>query len=250
MSSYTGGRIRAIDALRGLCVVLMCGHHLLYDLAAFLGAPWWIFTNPVLDVLHYIFAGCFILLSGVSSRFSRSNLRRGGKLLAVALAFTLVTWLGDLLGERLLGQKPGILIVFGVLHMLAVCMLFYGLTRRFWDKLPDWFMAVFCVLAVVFTARLANGVAVERPNWLFPFGLIAEGFYSADYFPLLPWLFVFLFGTWLGEKIREGKLPERFYTFDVPFFPAVGRHALLIYIIHQPALLLLILGLGAILGIL
>ena len=135
MSSYTGGRIRAIDALRGLCVVLMCGHHLLYDLAAFLGAPWWIFTNPVLDVLHYIFAGCFILLSGVSSRFSRSNLRRGGKLLAVALAFTLVTWLGDLLGERLLGQKPGILIVFGVLHMLAVCMLFYGLTRRFWDKL-------------------------------------------------------------------------------------------------------------------
>ena len=68
MSSYSGGRIQAIDALRGLCVVLMCCHHFLYDLAAFLGAPWWIFTNPVLDVLHYFFAGCFILLSGVSSR--------------------------------------------------------------------------------------------------------------------------------------------------------------------------------------
>ena len=47
MSSYSGGRIQAIDALRGFCVVLMCFHHFFYDLAAFLGAPWWIFSNPV-----------------------------------------------------------------------------------------------------------------------------------------------------------------------------------------------------------
>ena len=250
MSSYTGGRILAMDALRGLCVVLMCCHHFLYDLAAFLGAPWWIFTNPVLDVLHYFFAGCFILLSGVSSRFSRSNLRRGGKLLAVALALTAVTWLGDYLGGKLLGQEPGVLIVFGVLHLLAVCMLFYGFTHKLWDRLPDPIMVILCVLGTAPTAKLANGVYLPRGKWLFPFGLITEGFYSADYFPLLPWVFVFLFGTWLGEKIRAGKLPERFYTFSVPFFPAVGRHALLIYILHQPALLLLTLGIGAIFGIL
>ncbi len=250
MSSYTGGRIQAMDALRGLCVVLMCIHHFLYDLAAFLGAPWWIFTNPVLDVLHYFFAGCFILLSGVSSRFSRSNPVRGAKLLAIALALTLVTWLGDTLGGKLMGQEPGVLIIFGVLHMLAVCMLFYGVIRRLWDRLPDWAMVLFCVLATVLTARLANGVRVEKPEWLFPFGFVTAAFYSADYFPLFPWLFVFLFGTWLGGKIRAGKLPERFYTYRISFFPAVGRHALLIYVVHQPALLLLTLGIGAILGIL
>ncbi len=250
MSSYSGGRIQAIDALRGFCVVLMCFHHFFYDLAAFLGAPWWIFSNPVFNVLHYIFAGCFILLSGVSSRFSRSNLRRGGILLLIALALTAVTWLGDHLGGKLLGWEPGVLIVCGVLHMLAVCMLFYGFTHRFWDRLPDWVMILFCVLAAVLTARLANGVLIDGPEWLFPFGFIAEGFYSADYFPLFPWLFVFLFGTWLGEKIRAGKLPEGFYTYRVPFFPAVGRHALLIYILHQPVLLLITLGIGAMFGIL
>ena len=86
MSRPAGERIQSIDALRGLCVVLMCIHHLLYDLAAFLGAPWWLFDNPVFRILHYIFAGCFIFLSGLSSRFSRSNTKRGLKVIAIALA--------------------------------------------------------------------------------------------------------------------------------------------------------------------
>jgi uncharacterized membrane protein len=250
MNSYSGGRIQAMDALRGLCVVLMCAHHFLYDLAAFLHAPWWIFTNPVLDVLHWFFAGCFILLSGVSSRFSRSNVRRGVKVLAIALALTAVTLLGEWGARRFLGEKVDIRILFGVLHMLGVCMVVYGLTRRLWDRLPDWVMIVFCVLGTVLTARLAPGVQIPGPEWLFPVGFFTENFFSADYFPMFPWLFVFLFGTWLGGKIREGKLPERFYTYSVPFFPGVGRHALLIYVVHQPVLLLLTLGIGAIFGIL
>ena len=250
MTRYAGGRIQSVDALRGLCVVLMCFHHFFYDLAAFLGAPWWIFNNPVFNVLHYIFAGCFILLSGVSSRFSRSNLKRGAKLLAIALALTLVTLGGEWLGKRLMGEELYIRILFGVLHMLSLCMLFYGLTHKLWDKLPDWFMAPLCVFSVVLTARLTNGLLVTGPAWAFPFGFITEYFYSADYFPLLPWLFVFLLGTWLGGKIKAGKLPEKFYTAQFPFFPRVGRRALLVYILHQPALVLLTLGIGALFGIL
>ena len=62
-------RIELMDALRGLAVCLMVLHHFLYDLCEFLGAPWWLFTNPVFDVLHYFFAGLFIFLSGISSDF-------------------------------------------------------------------------------------------------------------------------------------------------------------------------------------
>lgn len=78
-------RIELMDALRGLAVCLMVLHHFLYDLCEFLGAPWWLFTNPVFDVLHYFFAGLFIFLSGISSDFSRSNLKRGAKAMALAL---------------------------------------------------------------------------------------------------------------------------------------------------------------------
>jgi uncharacterized membrane protein len=243
-------RIQSIDALRGLCVVLMCVHHLLYDLCAFLGAPWWLFSNPVFDALHYCFAGCFILLSGVSSRFSRSNIRRGGKVMAVALALTLLTWAGDRLALRFLGEELGILIVFGVLHLLGFCMLFYGLTRKLWDRLPDWLAPALYILLIVLLRRCTNGGYATDSPWLFPFGFVRADFASADYFPILPWVFVFLLGAWLGEKIRQHRFPEWFYTAQFPFFPKVGRHALLIYILHQPILAGLTLLIGAIFGIL
>lgn len=245
-----GERIQSIDALRGLCVVLMCIHHLLYDIAAFLGAPWWIFTNPVLDVLHYLFAGCFIFLSGVSSRFSRSNIRRGLKLLVIALLLTLVTRLGDFIGERFFGEKPGIFISFGVLHLLSLCMLFYGLTRRLWDRLPRWLLALIALAGIIATAKLVNGIVGTESRMLFPVGLIREDFYSADYFPLFPWIFVFLGGTLAGGLIRERRFPEKFYTAKFRFFPAVGRHALLIYILHQPVLAGLTVLAGVLTGIL
>lgn len=186
-------RIELMDALRGLAVCLMVLHHFLYDLCAFLGAPWWLFTNPVFDVLHYFFAGLFIFLSGISSDFSRSNLKRGAKAMALALGITLVTYFMDMT------------IVFGVLHLLASCMLLFGLTRGFWEALPAWVLPVLCLALIFLTAPCADGVTTQTPQlWLF--GFTTPDFASADYFPLLPWFFVFLLGH-LGRALCQGGPP-------------------------------------------
>ena len=182
-------RIELMDALRGLAVCLMVLHHFLYDLCAFLGAPWWLFTNPVFDVLHYFFAGLFIFLSGISSDFSRSNLKRGAKAMALALGITLVTYFMDMT------------IVFGVLHLLASCMLLFGLTRKLWEALPAWVLPVLCLALIFLTAPCADGVTTQTPQlWLF--GFTTPDFASADYFPLLPWFFVFLLGAWAGRYVK------------------------------------------------
>lgn len=216
-------RIELIDALRGLAVILMVLHHFLFDLVEFLGAPEWLFSNPVFNILHYIFAGVFIVLSGVSSNFSRSNLKRGLQTLAAALLISGVTYLM---------KTP---IVFGVLHLLAFCMLFYGVTHKFWEKLPKAVMPVFCVLGTVISAYCVANIEMESTHlWLF--GWTAPDFVSYDYFPLFPWIFIFLFGTWLGSYIKAGKFPDWFYKTKVPVLPAVGRHALIIYLAHQPVL--------------
>lgn len=216
-------RIQSIDALRGLAVVLMVIHHFLYDLCAFLGAPWWLFSNPVFDFLHYIFAGVFIVLSGVSSRFSRSNIKRGVIVLVVAMVITLVTWFMDM---------P---IRFGVLHLLGVCMVFYGITHKLWESIPAKLMPMLCVLLLIISALAVKYISIDSEH-LWMFGWYTDDFYSSDYFPLFPWMFAFLFGTWAGKYIREGRLPEKFYTFTMPVLPQIGRKALIIYIVHQPVL--------------
>lgn len=218
-------RIDIIDALRGLAVILMVCHHALYDLVEFLGAPSWIFSNPVFDILRYFFAGLFIFLSGVSSQFSRSNTKRGLKVFAIALLLTIVTSLPFV-------NQP---IRFGVLHLLGFCMVFYGLTRKVWDQIPREIAPVIYIVLIVGTALAVNLIPINV-NWLWMFGWIQPGFFSADYFPILPWLFVFLLGTWAGFYIIENKLPKWFYEKQIAVLPAVGKKALLIYILHQPVL--------------
>ena len=222
-------RIEIIDALRGLSVVLMVIHHFLYNLAEFLGAPWWLFTNPVFDVLHYFFAGLFLFLSGVSSRFSRSNIKRGIIASILAMVISAVTY------------YMGMPIWFGVLHLLGFSMLFFGLTKNLWDMIPRKAASVLFFAAIVAGALATGRVSVTSEagwmrNIISIIGWPQPDFISYDYFPLLPWLFVFLLGTWAGLYIVERKLPEWFYELKPPFFPAIGRKALVIYILHQPVL--------------
>jgi len=217
-------RVDLIDALRGLAVVLMVMHHFAYDLVVYAGAPVWLFTNPVIDFFHYIFAGLFIFLSGVSYRFSRSNIKRGLRVLAAALLITAVTHLPFI-------DAP---IIFGILHLLSFCMLFYGLTRRLWDAIPRKIAPILYIALIVGTAIAVSYPVKGAGLWIF--GWVQEGFYSADYFPLFPWLFVFLLGTWAGAYVVEGRLPAWFYEFTMPFFPAVGRRSFIIYLVHQPVL--------------
>ena len=67
-------------------------------------------------------------------------------------------------------------------------------------------------------------------------GFTAPGFYSADYFPLFPWLFLFLVGTALGGWCLEHR-ESKILTASLPgALTWPGRYSLLIYVLHQPVL--------------
>jgi len=228
-------RIQIIDAVRGFAVTLMVIHHAFYSAAAFLDAPWWLYRNPVFNVLQFFFIGLFIFISGVSSRFSKGNVERGSIVVVIAVLITYVTVRMDM---------P---IYFGILHLLGVFMIFYGLTRKLWDKIPrniaPYIYIVFFIAAAL--AKVYLSPTSENPvlrDLLSVFGWLQDGFINFDNQTILPWIFMFLFGTWAGEYIREGKFPAWFYDTKVPFFPFVGRNALVIYVLHQPVLLGIMIG--------
>ena len=239
MESSNKKRIDSIDAMRGLAVVLMVIHHFLLDLVLLCGAPWYLFSNPVFDFLHYIFAGLFVFLSGVTSRFSRSNLKRGAKCFAIAMALTLVTSLPVI-------DQP---IRFGVLHLLGFSMLFYGIAGKALDKIPRIVMPFLYVALLLGSQLLVTRTDIGgAARYLFMLGWLYPGFYSADYFPIFPWLFVFLLGTWAGIYIKERRLPNKFYTFTCLILPDIGRHAMIVYILHQPVFYGFIYGIKFLMG--
>ena len=232
-------RIEIIDALRGLATVLMVIHHLLYNLTAFLGAPEWLFHNPVFEFLQYIFAGLFILLSGVSSRFSRGNVERGAIVVVLAMVITYVT------------NRMDMPIWFGILHLLGFSMMFFGLTQKLWDFVPKKFPPIIFISFIVISLFMKANFHFASGNiWLRDMlnvlGWPSSDFRSFDYFPLFPWVFVFLLGTWLGIYIRDRKFPGWFYEVKVPLFPAIGKKTLIIYVLHQPVLYALVMAIAAI----
>jgi len=219
-------RIEALDVLRGALILGMIADHILYDCVVYLDVPYRFFDNPIRLTLHYIGSFLFILLSGASSSVSRSNWKRGAQLGAIALGVTLATWIVD----------PGAFIIFGILHCLAVCTLLYALARPAIDRIPRSVQSLLWVVLFLVTFPLAEGYRIYTPG-LWIFGFPDQTFFSADYFPLLPWIFAYLLGTWAGDIIFGQGLPAWFYSIRCDRLAWVGRHSLIIYLAHQPVIL-------------
>lgn len=240
-------RIGLMDDLRGFCVFCMIFYHgflLAYDFfGVAAGLEAYNFFKPV----QPLFAGTFILLCGISCRLSHSNWERGAKLLGVALAINLAT-IVILPNLHVFGMDfSGSEIWFGILDLLAVCILLFAATHKVIDLLPPaagaFLMAVFYYITrgiqnfkIGFPGELEATLPVSWQGhfWTFPLGFHGPQFWSADYFPLLPWMFLFFAGAYLGIYIQEGDLPA--FTYRSLFRPVnwLGRHALLVYVIHVP----------------
>ena len=243
-------RIPILDTLRGLSVTLMVVYHGFFTFIYMFGglyiqqnSTYWrpiiqnlynAFHSPLLLFLEPFFAGLFIVIAGICCNFSKSNLRRGliafsfGMLLTVVTVFLLPT-----AGEYFGFDFSGIDIYFGILHLLGFCMIFYGLLGRWISKLPWPFMFLWLTLFAVTYPLIEMRFSV--PNLYF-LGFADANYTYADHFPILPWIFLFLFGVSVGRLIKEHKFPSWFYKIGFTPLSFVGRHSLLIYMAHQPVI--------------
>ena len=177
----------------------------------------------------------FFLLSGLCATLGSRPVRRGAVVLGAGLICTAVTLAG-----RALGMLPDYMVIrFGVLHCLGACMLLWPVFR----KLPVWLLAVLGVGLAVLGIYLTRCVMVEFSGfaWL---GLLYPSYSSADYFPLLPYLGFFLLGAVLGRLLyakKESLLPQGETIWVFRALRWCGRHSLILYLLHQPLLMLLFL---------
>jgi len=243
-----GPRFWEIDAVRGAAVVMMVTFHTVFSLDFFgavaldLATGFWRFFALATATLFIAIAGLSLSVSSARAAavldrrgIALKNLRRGAGLFLVGMGITLVTWL----------LLPGEYILFGVLHCIGLCIalspLFLGLGKG----------NLLAGGLVILLAPLAG--RVEGPLALAWLGVHPAGFASLDYVPLIPWLGVFLAGMGLGALLypggRRGFPARGEERRPVKPLTLLGRHSLVIYLVHVPVILLLLSllvpGLGA-----
>jgi len=223
-------RIWELDAFRGLCVLGMVAMHLVYDVVVLYRLVQWEYP-PVLSFAAQWGGVLFILISGISATLGSHSVRRGLTVFGCGMVITAVT-----AGMYLLRlADKSIIIYFGVLQCLGVCMILWGGLK----KCPTWLLAAAGVIFAAVGLMIYNVVLVDFP-WLMPLGFVYPGFASSDYFPIFPHLGFFLLGAVIGRTVY-GKKESLFPGVNqrnpvIRFLMLVGKFSLPVYMLHQPVL--------------
>ena len=241
----------ALDTLRGLCVISMVLYHAMYDLVYLKGfpAPW--YGDWPGYLWQQSICWTFILLSGLCWNLSRRHLRRGLIFVGCGAVITLATWL----------VMPSQLILYGVLNLLGLSALLLIPLDKVFRKIPAWAGLGGALLLFALTKNVARGslgfeglVLCQLPRWLYTTDLLAvvgfpsPSFWSTDYFPLLPWFFLFCAGYFLWGLLSQSERAKERLASGVRPLIFLGRHSLIIYLAHQPVLMGVFLAVGQLAG--
>lgn len=233
----TRPRFQVLDLLRGFLFLNMVTYHALYD---------WVFLFQhnvpfMYQYRAYIWqqAVCsgFILLAGCCCTLSRKPAERGLRVLLCGMLVTVVTVL----------FTPEEQILFGILHFIGTAYLLTALLQPLLRNIPA--VPALPVLACLFLFirgiyyghfGIWDHVLIPLPDsWyqyppLFLIGLPSKSFFSSDYFPVIPWLFLFWCGYFGGPLLLRSSLMARIQSWHIAPLNWVGRHTLLLYMLHQP----------------
>ena len=254
-------RYHLLDNLRGLTFISMVLFHTMWDLVYIFGvdAPW--FHTQAAYVWQQSILYCFVLISGFCWGLGHHPLKRGLIVFGCGLVVTAVTFVA----------MPDDPAIYGVLSLLGTSMLLMIVLEKALKHVPA--AAGFALSLVLFV--LLRGVPygylgfdglplVELPDALYAnivtaaFGFQpASGFVSSDYVPLIPWLVLFICGYFLMRLLQKpapatnmqdtsGRPELRLPAIGPwPLVSLIGRHSLIIYMLHQPVIYGVLMALSA-----
>lgn len=222
-------RIWELDALRGLCILGVIVVHFIFDITTLFRLVDWQLPQGFL-LLQQWGGVIFVLISGTCATMGSRSVKRGLIVFGCGMLCTAVT-----AGMYFLNMADAsIIIYFGVLHCLGVCMLLWPIFRK-----QSW-QSLLSLGAVLIAMGFVLGEMRGTTLWLMPLGLVTADFATSDYFPLLPYLGFFLAGAAFGRLLYPQKqtlLPNVNANNPIlRFFRFCGKHSLWIYLLHQPVL--------------
>ncbi|PCI63272.1 MAG: hypothetical protein COB35_01375 [Gammaproteobacteria bacterium] len=217
----------SLDLIRTLAIVLMVIFHFIYDLKYFGWVTWNTPDGNGWKHFRFVILSLFFICIGASlvySHFHKFQLKKYNvRLLKVLIGAILITLMS-------LVMFPHNWIYFGVLHFIVVASLIAIIF------IPHPHIALITGVVLI----IGEQFGLLSKHWPFYYFNDLLPSYTTDYVPLFPWLGVILLGISLAHsqwfnttfftktKFTNTKLLKKL-TF-------VGKHSLLIYLLHQPLL--------------
>jgi len=252
-------RLETLDLIRGISLVSMILYHATWDLVRTFGVPWPWFDSAGAEAWQKSICCTFILLSGICWPLGKHPLKRGLTVFACGALITFFTVV----------FMPEDTIIFGILTLIGTSMLaMIPLDRLFRKMNPSAGAGISFFLFLLFyhlnsqVCALFGHIFFIWPEQLFHgivmtfLGFQEQGFYSVDYFSVLPWMLLFITGYFLCrayQKHAEEKDKERtagtgnaescagragcgrkWLHLSFAPFNFLGRYSLIVYMIHQP----------------
>jgi len=235
------------DILRGVTLISMIFYHTMWDLVYIAGMDVAWYPSKGSHIWQQSICWTFILLSGFCWSFGRKKVKRG---LLVFFAGAVITFVTNIV-------MPNQRVMFGVLTFLGSSMLLMIPLEKLLRKVSAVGGFAVAFLLFLFTKNInwgtigfGNWHLMELPDkwydggYVMTFlGFLDKDFYSTDYFSLVPWIFLFVAGYFLYRIMDWRNCLEEPLLMNIRCKPLsfIGRHSLLIYMLHQPVIYLLVL---------
>lgn len=230
-------RYRLLDSIRGITLLSMIAYHTIWDLVNIFGVRMDWYGSQIGHAWQQSICWTFILLSGFCWGLGKKKLKRGLIVFAAGFVVTAVTLL----------VMPENRVVFGVLTLLGTCMLLQILLEpicKHCNSIAGMLLAflTFLILKDINYGQvgIATWKSIDVPDVLYTnlfttfLGFPAEGFFSTDYFSIIPWYFLFLTGYFLHRFMQEKELLQKLPDIQIAPLEWIGKHSLIIYMLHQP----------------
>jgi len=239
-------RLHFIDEYRGFVLINMIAYHAIWDLVYIFGVNWQWYKSDVGFYWQQWICWSFILVSGFCWKMGRHPLKRGLLVYCGGMVISAVTLIA----------MPSSRVMFGILTFLGSSMILMIPLDLLCKKIQPLFGAVCSFLLFMFTYPVNRGyfalgkeVLVTLPKEWYAnafttyVGFDEAGFYSTDYFSILPWFFLFVSGYFLhGVVFQKTHKCEAEHSMLVLFLEKsicpplgwLGRRSLIIYMLHQP----------------
>jgi uncharacterized membrane protein len=220
-------RLAWLDAARGVAVIAMVVYHATWNLAHFGFLPIGTMQGGLGIWSARLIASSFLLLAGIGLALAHA---KGFRPAAFWRRFLIIAASAALITGVSLVAMPGLPILFGILHCIALASL---LALPFLNR-PLWIAAVVGLVLLLLALLPWRLPAEPLLLWV---GLMPAPFAMGDYAPLVPFAGVLLLGVAMGRIVASRM--QGAVSSPAPAGSALrwlGRHSLAIYLIHQPLL--------------